>query len=78
LPLVPVAFLALLAITVLWFAADARPLIAFGLFLEATCVRNIADGLGTATAGPAVAIALLAAALAGATLRARRRPGTGP
>jgi hypothetical protein len=60
LPLVPVAFLALLAITVLWFAADARPLIAFGLFLESTCVRNIADGLGTATAGPAVAIALLA------------------
>jgi hypothetical protein len=76
-PLAPVVFLALLAITVLWFAADARPLIAFGLYLEAMCVRDTADAMGTAGAGQAVAIALLAAVLAGATLRARRRVGTG-
>jgi hypothetical protein len=76
-PLAPAVFLALLAITVLWFAVDPRPLIAFGLYLEAMCVRDTADRMGTATAGQAVAIALLAAVLAGATLRARRRVGNG-
>jgi hypothetical protein len=76
-PLAPIVFLALLAITVVWYAADARPLIALGLYLEAMCVRDTADAMGTAGAGQAVAIALLAAVLAGATLRARRRAGTG-
>jgi hypothetical protein len=80
-PLDPLVFLALLVLTVLWFVADARPLIAFGLYLEVICVLGTADamqGTGAATASQAVVIALLAAVLAGASLRARRGAATGP
>jgi hypothetical protein len=77
LPLAPVMFLGVLGVTLLWFMADARPVIAFGIYLEVICALAAADAMqGTVTAGYGVAIALLAAVLAGASLRVRRQAGT--
>jgi hypothetical protein len=77
LPLAPVVFLGVLGVTLLWFMADARPVIAFGMYLEVICALAAADAMqGTGTAGQGVVIALLAAVLAGASLRVRRRADT--
>jgi hypothetical protein len=77
LPLPATMFLAVLGITVLWFIADARPMIAFGMYLEAICVLATAHAMqGTATPERYVVIALLLGVLAGAPLLVRRRAST--
>jgi hypothetical protein len=80
LPVAPVVLLGLLAISLLWFATDARPLIALAIFLEVCCGVGTADAMGATDAtrtGQFVTIAALAALLAGASLRARRRARIG-
>ena len=73
-PLPAAVFLAVLGITALWFIADARPMIAFGMYLEAICVLATADAMqGTVTPEHYVVIALIPAVLAGACLLVRRR-----
>jgi hypothetical protein len=77
LPLPAAVLLAVLGITALWFIADPRPMIAFGMYLEATCVLATADAMqGTVTPEDYVVIALLPVALAGASLLVRRRAST--
>jgi hypothetical protein len=76
--LFPVTFFVVLGVSLLWFAADARPAIAFGVYFEAIYVIRgfgIAPQLtGAETAGVVLVVVLLAAALAGAALRTRRHP----
>jgi hypothetical protein len=70
-------FFIILAIAVLWLPVDARPAIAIGLGFEVTYLTGILLGPGERshipTAGDALKMALIAAALAGAALRTRRR-----
>jgi hypothetical protein len=75
------AFFGSLGIALLWLVTDARPAIAFGLYLEVLYVLNIlaiAPLLGGAvlTAEQGLIIALIAAAVAGAALRVRPRAST--
>jgi hypothetical protein len=72
--------LGLLVVTLLWFAADARPLIALAMFLEVIGGIGAADAAGATAAtraGQAVTLAVLAAVLAGASRRARQRARIG-
>jgi hypothetical protein len=73
--LFPAAFFAVLGAALVWFAADARPAIAFGLYFEAIYVLRsfaMAPRLAEApTASQGMIIALLAVALAAAALRVR-------
>ena len=71
-------FFIILGITVLWLAIDARPAIAVGLCFEVTYLTNILvlAPSHTPDVGEARTIALIAAALAGAALRARQRAMT--
>jgi len=73
----PAVFFGILGIALLWLVTDARPAIAFGMYIEMTFVLSIfaiapwlSDGQ---TAGQGLIVALLAAALAGAALRVRPR-----
>jgi hypothetical protein len=67
-------FFIIVAITVLWLPVDARPAIAVGMCFEATILTNIiASTSHTPDASEALIVALTAAALAGASFRARRR-----
>jgi hypothetical protein len=80
-PIAPLMLLGLLGITLLWFAADARPLIALALFLLVICGIGAADAMdasATTRADQVVTIAVLAAVLAGASQRARQRARIGP
>jgi len=78
-PLFPVVFFGTLGIALLWLVTDARPAIAFGLYVEvlyvlaSLAITRFSDAL---TAGQGVIIALLAAVLAGAALRIRPRATT--
>jgi hypothetical protein len=75
-PLPATVLLGGLVVTALWFVADARPMIAFCMFLEVICVIETVDAMpGTPTRQYAV-IALLPAVLAGAALLLRRRAST--
>jgi FtsH-binding integral membrane protein len=72
-----IGFFIILGITVLWLVVDARPAIAVGLCFELTYLTNILLGpvapSHTPDAGASRTLALIAAALAGAAIRTRRR-----